>query len=108
MRLFWLALIKTRLTNCRCLIIRLPKFRRILIWVLSTDNDVSMRHFKIYLSDTRGDEFDFWGGTSFYLEVDETWYAKRQIESYDNGVILTYDENHPSDIYGMLSDRPLI
>jgi len=35
--------------------------------------------------------------------VDDDGNVKRQIEVYDNGVILRYDEHHREDEYGGLS-----
>ena len=34
-------------------------------------------------------------------------YAARQMEVYENGVILKYDSSHLKDEYGFLSDQPL-
>jgi hypothetical protein len=56
-----------------------------------------MRYFKFRWNESRGDKFDDWGKSTFYHELDEDFWAIRQIEIYDNGNILKYDEKHFSD-----------
>ncbi len=46
-----------------------------------------------------------WGVVTYYLEVDEDSWAIRQIEVYENGVVLFYDYSHPSDAYGALAGQ---
>jgi len=66
-----------------------------------------MRFLKCRWSETRDDEFDDWGFVTFYLEIDENLFSRRQIEIYDNGNFLKYDYEHQSDKFGMLADQSL-
>ena len=59
-----------------------------------------MRYFKITDEGIHKD----WGGTpTYWLEVNESGDAERQIEKYPNGNIISYDKAHPEDIHGALS-----
>lgn len=66
-----------------------------------------MRYFKFRWNEPDGDEFDDWGKSTFYQEVDKEFWAIRQIEIYDNGNVLKYDEKHSGDEFGMLADQRL-
>ena len=66
-----------------------------------------MKYYKRNWDESRGDEFDFWGTSLWYFECGEDDYALRQIEVYGDGTVLKYDENHPEDQYGKLSEAPL-
>ena len=55
----------------------------------------------------RGDEYDHWGISNWYFECDNDGFVKRQVEEYEIGIRLRYDDKLPSDKYGMLSDVPL-
>jgi hypothetical protein len=66
-----------------------------------------MRYFKRYWNEDRGHEYASWGGSVYYVETGEDWYAVRQMEVYDNGPVLKYGLEHFGDDYGMLSDTPL-
>lgn len=61
------------------------------------------RYFKYRCNESLID--NSWGFSSWYNEFDEDFYALRQIEIYDNGTILKYDEKHFSDEFGMLCDQ---
>lgn len=65
------------------------------------------RYFKYRWNETRGDEFDDWGFSTWYSEFDEDIYATRQLEIYDNGNILKYNDEHFSDKVVMLADQSL-
>jgi hypothetical protein len=65
------------------------------------------RYFKYRWNETRGDEFDDWGFSTWYSEFDEDFYASRQLEIFDNGNILKYNGEHFSDEFGMLGDKSL-
>ena len=41
------------------------------------------------------------------LEVDDERHPVRQIEMYQSGDVLTYDQTHLVDDYGMLGDQAL-
>lgn len=66
-----------------------------------------MKYYKFYWDEPRGDEFDVWGTSIFFFEVDDNLYTVRQIEVYENGTVLFYDQTHFSDQYGMLNDQPI-
>lgn len=66
-----------------------------------------MRYFKRPWDEPRGDEFDRWGTSTWYLEVGDDGYPSRQVEVYADGTVLKYDGSHPSDRYGGLGDQPL-
>jgi hypothetical protein len=65
------------------------------------------RFFKWRWDEDRGDEYASWGGTTYYFTTDASGIVSRQIEIYDDGHVLMYDEAHASDAFGMLSDQPL-
>ncbi len=65
------------------------------------------RYFKYRCNETRGDQFDDWGFSNWYNELDEDFFSSRQLEIFDNGNILKYDENKFSDEFGMLCDQSL-
>jgi len=64
-------------------------------------------YFKLRWEETRGDEFDDWGFSTWYFETDSNGLPERQIECYDNGKILKYDCNIPNDDYGQLGVHEL-
>ncbi|OEK00687.1 hypothetical protein BFP97_03820 [Roseivirga sp. 4D4] len=65
------------------------------------------RYFKRNWQETRGDEFDSWGTSVWFFEVDDHNFPTRQIEVYQNGKRLRYDSKNPFDDYGQLSDQAL-
>lgn len=54
------------------------------------------------LAESRGDEFDAWGHSVWYFEVDNDGRPVRQIEVYDTGPVLRYRPGHEEDQYGAL------
>ncbi len=65
------------------------------------------KYFKYRWNENRGDEFDDWGFSTWYNEVDEKFYTIRQIEIYDNGNILKYCNEHLEDKFGALAEKSL-
>lgn len=65
------------------------------------------RYFKYRWNETRGDKFDSWGFLTWYSEFDEELFPIRQIEVYDNGIVLKYSNEHLDDEFGMLGDQSL-
>lgn len=55
-----------------------------------------------------GGEYDAWGCSTYFMEIDSNLYAHRQIEVYENGNVLFYDKSHVADNYGMLCDKKLV
>jgi len=67
-----------------------------------------MKYYKANWEEARGDNFDNWGASTWYFEIDDNDYVVRQIESYKNGNSLKYQEGKKlEDNYGMLSDQPI-
>ncbi len=66
-----------------------------------------MRYFKRPWDESRGDAYDAWGTSVWYLEVDAEGGVSRQLEVYENGTALKYDAEHLEDRYGGLSDATL-
>jgi hypothetical protein len=66
-----------------------------------------MRYFKRRWDESRGDEYDSWGASTWYFEVGDDGYAVRQLERYDHGEILKYDETHLDDEFGGLGEKAL-
>lgn len=62
-------------------------------------------YYKRKWNETRGDEFDSWGTSTWYFEVESDGYPIRQIEVYENGNRLKYDSNKTFDDYGGLGDK---
>ena len=69
--------------------------------------DAGKRYFKRYWPEDRGDSYASWGGATYYFVCGDDGYPDRQIEVYDNGILLSYDDVYYSDDYGMLTDKPL-
>lgn len=66
------------------------------------------RYFKKFWDETSGDELtDSWGTATYYFETDEALNVLKQIEWYQNGNILKYDEQNIEDAFGGLADQPL-
>ncbi len=66
-----------------------------------------MKYYKYKWNESRGDKFDCWGKSLWYLEIGEDDFPNRQIEIYDNGKILKYSQNNLEDEYGGLGDQKL-
>tara|TARA_R110000744_G_scaffold38995_1_gene88881 strand:- start:82 stop:357 length:276 start_codon:yes stop_codon:yes gene_type:complete len=64
-----------------------------------------MKYFKAEWNESRGDEYDSWGTSIWFLELDEENNPIRQIEVYQNGNILKYDSIKMTDDFGMLGDQ---
>lgn len=64
-----------------------------------------MKYFKAEWNETRGDDYDFWGTSIWFLELDLENYPVRQIEVYHNGNRLKYDSVKMIDNFGMLGDQ---
>lgn len=61
---------------------------------------MQLHYFKRFWDESRGDEFDHWGASWWYLEMDSLGDTSRVIQQYENGRILKYDEEHWLDAYG--------
>ncbi|MCF4968555.1 hypothetical protein [Nostoc sp. CMAA1605] len=68
------------------------------------------KYCKWFWDESLGGDFDTWGTSTYFIEltlVGNDLCATRQIEVYENGNVLFYDEDHLADNYGMLCDKPL-
>ena len=68
---------------------------------------MSVRYYRRPWHECRGNQFDSWGQSVWYFEVDDAGYPIRQIEEYERGPVLKYDATRPDDQYGGLADQPL-
>lgn len=66
-----------------------------------------MKYFKRNWNETRGDQYDSWGKSVWFFETDNNGEVLRQIEVYDNGKVLKYDNQNIEDEFGMLADQNL-
>lgn len=66
-----------------------------------------MRYFKRKWNETIGDQFDDWGTSMYFLETDNSGLPTRQIEKYENGIVLKYSHDKTEDAYGRLINLEL-
>ena len=67
-----------------------------------------MRYFKKKWEETTGDELtDDWGVSIFYFETDKSLNVLKQIQIFENGNILKYDELNNEDEVGAMADQSL-
>ena len=65
-------------------------------------------YFKRYWNETTGDPItDKWGYSTFYFEANSDGIVMRQIQVFDNGMILKYGPNYQEDEFGVLTDQSL-
>jgi hypothetical protein len=64
---------------------------------------VGSQFYKRRWEESRGDQHDVWGASTWYFEVDEDNHPIRQVEIYDKGPTLRYGPEHDEDQYGFLS-----
>jgi hypothetical protein len=72
-----------------------------------SDSLPTRRYFKRRWHESRGDQFDHWGGSWWLLEVTVDCFPARQMELYDDGTVLKYDAELLLDVYGKLGDQPI-
>lgn len=67
-----------------------------------------LHYFKRNWDETTGDELtDSWGTSTYYFETDRDLNIIRQIQVFENGQVLKYNEELTEDEFGMLSDQQL-
>ncbi len=66
-----------------------------------------MKYFRRPWEECRGDQFNNWGWSVWYLELADDGHPNRQIEVYAAGPVLKYDADHLGDEYGGLGDQSL-
>ncbi|WP_281938892.1 hypothetical protein [Micromonospora sp. AKA38] len=65
------------------------------------------RFYRRRWDESRGDEFDVWGHSVWYFEVNDGGWPVRQVEVYDHGPVLRYGPGHETDRYGGLGQASL-
>lgn len=65
------------------------------------------KYYRRKWDETRGDKFDSWGTSIWYIEVGDDCYPTRQMELYENGNRLKYHVDKTFDDYGGLGDQAL-
>jgi hypothetical protein len=60
-------------------------------------------HYCRLWDETRGDEYDSWGRATYFFELGSDQRVVRQLEIYENGNVLSYDQSHPEDQFGGLA-----
>ena len=66
-----------------------------------------LQYVKRRWDEYRGDRHNDFGHSWWYFEIDPACNVIRQIEQYDNGMILGYDSRMSHDEFGGLSTEPL-
>ncbi len=66
-----------------------------------------MKYFKRNWDETRGDGFDNWGTSIWYFETDLSGLPTKQIEVYQNGRVMKYDQSKVEDEFGGLGYQEL-
>lgn len=67
-----------------------------------------MRYLKKKWEETTGDELtDDWGVSIFYFETDDSLNVLKQIQIFENGNILKYDELNNENEFGAMADQSL-
>lgn len=57
--------------------------------------------------DARSDQYAHWGSSRWYFETREDGSVVRQVEVYENGPRLRYNESHPQNEFGRLAETRL-
>ncbi len=68
---------------------------------------MARRWFKRRWDESRGDQFDSWGASTYFFEVGDDGWPTRQVEIYDDGPTLRYGPDRTEDKYGQLGDARL-
>lgn len=66
-----------------------------------------MNYYKRNWNETRGDQYDSWGKSIWYFETDDKGVVLRQVEAYENGKVLKYDNQNIEDEFSGLADQNL-
>lgn len=62
---------------------------------------------KRHWNENRGDQYDSWGASWWYFEVDSAGWVTRQIEQYVSGMLLCYSAEHEGGEFGGIAEIPL-
>lgn len=66
-----------------------------------------MKYFKRNWDENRGDQYESWGKSIWFFETNNNGEVLRQIEVYESGKVLKYDNQNIEDEFGGLSDQNL-
>ncbi|MGB3773802.1 MAG: hypothetical protein WA951_00965 [Leeuwenhoekiella sp.] len=66
-----------------------------------------MKYYRRNWEETRGDEFDSWGKSIWLFKTENSGQPTKQMEIYENGKVLKYDQTKLEDEYGGLGDQEL-
>ncbi len=64
-----------------------------------------MNYFKSIWNEKVAEEE--WGNSIWFFEIRADGYPNRQIEVYENGIRLKYDNEHSNDKFGQLGDQSM-
>lgn len=65
------------------------------------------KYLKKHWNEGRGDEYDSWGESWWFFEVDADGRVTRQAELYEIGRLLRYSAAHPEDEFGALAETSI-
>lgn len=65
---------------------------------------VDMLYYKRYWDESRGDDFDSWGESHWWLEVCPDGSVSKCFHIYQNDIVLLYTKAHDEDEFGMLPE----
>lgn len=66
-----------------------------------------MPFYKRPWNEVRGDRYSDWGTAVYFFDTDAAGVVQRQLEVYQSGRRLRYDDSHPGDEYGGLAVHEL-
>jgi len=66
-----------------------------------------MKYYRKHWPEKRTDQYAIWGHSDWYFESRPDGTVVRQVEVYENGPALRYDETHPQNEYGRLAETRL-
>lgn len=75
--------------------------------VVSLFEYLNMKYFKRYWEEVRVEDDKNWGKSVWYFETDNNGLPIRQVEEYENGIVLKYNSKMNKDKFGMLADQEL-
>ena len=69
---------------------------------------MNKKYFKKFWNESSGEELtDSWGNSTYYFETDENLNVLKQVQIFQNGNTLKYDNRKIEDEYGFLTNYPL-
>ena len=70
-------------------------------------NPMTKQYYKRHFDEPRTEKSEIWGTCDYYFETNQDGEVLRQIEVYENGKTLKYDDEFIEDEFGFLADQPL-